>query len=154
MIGSNKSRRDGGLDQAAGPQAADAGVPTGPAATVAGDSASPRDSLYRDVVEDQNEFICRYRPDGTLTFVSAAYCRQFGRDAQDLIGRSILPLLPEPDRARMASRITSLTREQPVSVTKRREIRATRPSVGIAGPIAAFSMRPENSSRCSPSVRT
>ncbi len=41
-----------------------------------------------------------------------------------LLGRSILPLLPEPDRVRMENRITSLTREEPVVTTKRREIQS------------------------------
>jgi PAS domain S-box-containing protein len=122
LIGQSKPSRDGGLQQAPGAAAANAGAPTGVGVTVIGDGASPRDQLYRDVVEDQSEFICRYRPDGTLTFVNAAYCRQFGRDAHELIGRSILPLLPEPDRVRMENRITSLTRDEPVITTKRREI--------------------------------
>jgi PAS domain S-box-containing protein len=30
---------------------------------------------YRAVVEDQTELICRFLPDGTLTFVNEAYCR-------------------------------------------------------------------------------
>ena len=33
------------------------------------------EARYRDLVESQTEMICRYRPDGTLTFVNAAYCR-------------------------------------------------------------------------------
>ena len=32
---------------------------------------------YRDVVETQTEFICRYKPDGTHLFVNEAYCRFF-----------------------------------------------------------------------------
>jgi PAS domain S-box-containing protein len=108
LIGHSKSSRDGQPSQAA---AGDAPEPS-----------APRDQLYREVVEDQSEFICRYRPDCTLTFVNAAYCRQFGRDASELIGRSLLPLIPEADRARMESRITALTREAPVVISKRREL--------------------------------
>ena len=33
---------------------------------------------YRNVVEDQSEFICRFKPDGTHHFVNDAYCRHFG----------------------------------------------------------------------------
>jgi len=32
---------------------------------------------YRNVVEDQTEFICRFTPDGIITFVNDAYCRYF-----------------------------------------------------------------------------
>ena len=36
------------------------------------------EARYRAIVEDQTELICRYQPDGTLTFVNEAYCRYFG----------------------------------------------------------------------------
>ena len=32
------------------------------------------ETQYRAIVEDQTELICRFRPDGTLTFVNSAYC--------------------------------------------------------------------------------
>ncbi len=32
---------------------------------------------YRNVVEDQTEFICRFLPGGTHVFVNDAYCRYF-----------------------------------------------------------------------------
>ena len=37
---------------------------------------------YRNVVEDQTEFICRFTPDGMLTFVNEAYCRYFGEEPE------------------------------------------------------------------------
>src|SRR3954465_7661275 len=39
---------------------------------------------YRTVVEDQTELICRFRPDGALTFVNGAFCRAVGRSRQEL----------------------------------------------------------------------
>ena len=41
---------------------------------------------YRNIVEDQVDLICRYRPDGRLTFVNGAYVRAFGRKRPDLLG--------------------------------------------------------------------
>lgn len=41
---------------------------------------------YRNMVEDQVDLICRYRPDGRLTFVNGAYARAFGRKRQELAG--------------------------------------------------------------------
>ncbi len=49
---------------------------------------------YRDLVETQTELICRYRPDGTLTFVNEAYCRYFGAKREELLGRKFFDLLP------------------------------------------------------------
>ena len=34
---------------------------------------------YRAVVQDQTELICRFTPDGTLTFVNDSYCRYLAR---------------------------------------------------------------------------
>ncbi len=42
---------------------------------------------YRAIVEDQTELICRYLPDTTLTFVNEAYCRYFGYQRHELLGR-------------------------------------------------------------------
>ena len=34
---------------------------------------------HRIVVEDLTEIICRFLPDGTLTYVNEVYCRFFAR---------------------------------------------------------------------------
>jgi PAS domain S-box-containing protein len=49
---------------------------------------------YRDLVETQDELICRYLPDSTLTFVNSAYCRYFGKTREELLGTKFLDLLP------------------------------------------------------------
>ncbi len=49
---------------------------------------------YRDLVETQTELICRYRPDGTLTFVNEAYCYYFGATREELLGQKFFDLLP------------------------------------------------------------
>ena len=42
---------------------------------------------YRDMVEDQIDLICRYRPDGKLTFVNGAYARAYGRKPAEMVGQ-------------------------------------------------------------------
>ncbi len=54
-----------------------------------------QEAQYRAVVDQQIELVCRYLPDTTLTFVNEAYCRFFNKTADELIGRSLLPLLDE-----------------------------------------------------------
>lgn len=44
------------------------------------------EASYRGIVEDQVDLICRYRPDGRLTFVNGAYARAFGKKRADLTG--------------------------------------------------------------------
>ncbi|MCB0007252.1 MAG: response regulator [Anaerolineales bacterium] len=49
---------------------------------------------YRGVVNAQVELVCRYRPNGTLTFVNPAFCRFVGKSREELIGTSGFDLAP------------------------------------------------------------
>ena len=42
------------------------------------------EARYRAIIEDQTDFISRYLPDGTLTFVNQASCRYFAKKEKDL----------------------------------------------------------------------
>ena len=64
---------------------------------------------YRAVVENQTEFIVRWKPDGTRTFVNEAYCRYFELTYDQAVSTSFLPLLAEDDRAAAQLRILRLT---------------------------------------------
>ena len=44
------------------------------------------EARYRGVVEDQTELICRFLPNGSLTFVNPAYCRYFKKSQSELLG--------------------------------------------------------------------
>ncbi len=78
------------------------------------------EARYRHVVEDQTDFIVRWRPDGTRTFVNDSYCRFFGIAKDDVIGSSFFPLISDEDRAGVARRIAALSAENPVSVGEHR----------------------------------
>lgn len=47
------------------------------------------EASYRGVVEDQIDLICRYRADGKLTFVNAAYAKFYGKRRAQLLGQRI-----------------------------------------------------------------
>jgi PAS domain S-box-containing protein len=64
---------------------------------------------YRAIVEDQTELICRWLPDGTLTFVNGAYCRYFQKSPEELLGKSFMPLIPEEDQAKVEQAIAQLS---------------------------------------------
>lgn len=53
------------------------------------------ESRYRAIVEDQPNLICRYTPDYKLTFVNQAYCSYFKQESEQIIGTSILNILPD-----------------------------------------------------------
>jgi PAS domain S-box-containing protein len=56
------------------------------------------EELYRTLVQTQEELICRYLPNGILTFVNDAFCRNTGKTREQLIGRNFLALLAPGDR--------------------------------------------------------
>jgi PAS domain S-box-containing protein len=70
---------------------------------------------YRSVVEDQTELICRFLPDGTLTFVNGAYCRYFQRPAEELVGNSFWPLIAPQAHDQARAFLASITPDRPVA---------------------------------------
>jgi PAS domain S-box-containing protein len=67
------------------------------------------EARYRAVVESQTEMICRYLPGTpTFTFVNDAYCRTVRRTKEELLGRSILEIVPASDHARLETYFQSL----------------------------------------------
>jgi len=68
---------------------------------------------YRTLVEDLPALVCRFRRDGTLTFVNDAYCTYFGKPREKLIGRSFFQFIPPAERAHVRRRYESLTPERP-----------------------------------------
>ena len=78
---------------------------------------------YREVVETQSELICRFLPDTTLTFVNDAYCRFFGKSAQELIGSKFIDFIPEELRANSIKHIQSLLGHTESDVNEHQVIR-------------------------------
>ncbi len=52
------------------------------------------EARYRSVVDTQNEMICRYLPDSTLTFVNDAYCRFWNKSREELLGSKFVDFVP------------------------------------------------------------
>ena len=72
------------------------------------------EACYRAVVESQTEMICRFLPDGTITFVNDAYCHYFDKDRKELIGHKFMPFIPESDRDKVFKNIASLNPNTPI----------------------------------------
>ncbi len=77
---------------------------------------------YRAVVDSQTEMICRFLPDGTLTFVNEAYCSYFDKSRKELIGQNFMFLIPEDDREKVSKNILSLNQNNPVMTHEHRVI--------------------------------
>ena len=72
------------------------------------------EARYHAIVEDQTDLICRYHPDGRLSFVNSAYLRYFGKKHDELIGRQFIPHIPEPDLSMVLEQIKGITRNSPI----------------------------------------
>jgi PAS domain S-box-containing protein len=74
--------------------------------------------LYRTVVENQTEFIVRWKANGIRTFVNEAYCRYFGLTPEQALSSSFMPLIAEEDRQAIEEKIARLSSGAVVSETE------------------------------------
>jgi PAS domain S-box-containing protein len=72
-----------------------------------------REERYRLIVENQTEFIVKWLPDGTRTFVNDNYCRMFGIAEADCLGTSFYPLVAPEFREEIKRKVTDLTPSKP-----------------------------------------
>jgi PAS domain S-box-containing protein len=63
---------------------------------------------YRAVVENQTEFIVRWKPDGTRTFINEAYCRYWGISYEQALAINFLFHIAEEDRPGVEEKIARL----------------------------------------------
>lgn len=76
---------------------------------------------YRGVVEDQTEFICRFRPDGTLTFANAAFLKYYGAGSE-MIGTRFFAHIPLVEQVRIRAHLNSLNADHPFGTIEHRTI--------------------------------
>jgi PAS domain S-box-containing protein len=77
-------------------------------------AVSESEKRFRAVVEDQTDLICRFKPDGLLTFVNEVFCRFHGKRSGELIGMNFFQTLSKEDAAVPLSYINSLPADEPV----------------------------------------
>ncbi len=68
---------------------------------------------YRALVEDMPALVCRFLPDGTLTFVNNPYCRYFNKTRDELLGANFFQFIPAQEREEVRKQYRSLTQESP-----------------------------------------
>ncbi|HHP7229356.1 MAG TPA: diguanylate cyclase domain-containing protein [Xenococcaceae cyanobacterium] len=74
------------------------------------------EARYRGIVEDQTELICRFLPDGSLTFVNPAYCRYCQQDAANLLGKNFQASVTNNNLALVKAHLSNLTKQAPTGV--------------------------------------
>ena len=71
---------------------------------------------YRQVVQDQNEFILRFLPDGTIKFANDSYCKTFQTSYEDVVGSNFFESLSKESLKRIHEKITGLSVDNQVVV--------------------------------------
>jgi len=79
--------------------------------------------LYRAVVEDQTELICRYEPDGVMTFVNGAYAKFFGEDEDEIVGKTFFPKIAPDDLRLLQNWLNKAGPDYPVFDLEQRQTR-------------------------------
>ena len=68
----------------------------------------------RAVVADQEDLICRFDPDGTITFANPAYCAFHGKTEAELLGKNFFKDLVKSEVRKVEDKFKSLPENQPV----------------------------------------
>ncbi|MGD8471973.1 MAG: PAS domain S-box protein, partial [Desulfobacteraceae bacterium] len=78
------------------------------------DALQESEKNYRALVENMQALICRFLPNGTLSFVNSAYCQYFKKTREELVGKNFFQFIPEKEQETVRIHFKSLTQENPV----------------------------------------
>jgi diguanylate cyclase (GGDEF)-like protein/PAS domain S-box-containing protein len=69
---------------------------------------------FERILEDQTDFICRFRSDETVLYVNDAFCRYFDKTREELLGERWHPLVAPGYSATVIEQLRRLAPENPV----------------------------------------
>jgi len=69
---------------------------------------------YQTIVQDQTELICRFTPDGTMTFVNDALCKYYLKKREDIIGVNYLRYISDHIIKDIEHELTLFSKEKPI----------------------------------------
>lgn len=71
---------------------------------------------YKSVVQDQTEYIVRWKPDGEILFANQSYLDFLCLRESEVIGKNYFTFIPEEEKERFFNKISSLTVVSPVKI--------------------------------------
>jgi len=78
------------------------------------DALQENEKRYLSIIEDQTEMICRYLPNGKITFVNDAYIRYFEKKRRDIINNNFIPNIPENDLRMINENLKKISQTSPI----------------------------------------
>jgi len=82
---------------------------------LAKEALAQSEETFRTLAEDSPALICRFLPNGCISYVNQAYCAAFGKTASELLGRSFLDLVPAEEREGILAHLRAFTPQAPVT---------------------------------------
>lgn len=77
-----------------------------------------RGERYRSIVESQTELVCRYQPDGTITFANPAYCHYMRGTPDKILGSNLYRKLSDDESRRLKALFAGFTPRHPLARTE------------------------------------
>jgi PAS domain S-box-containing protein len=71
------------------------------------------DTKYRSIIDNHPDLLCRFRPDGTVTFVNDAYWHFMGIQKDNCIGSNFLSVIPQKERKTVEMQLHALSQVKP-----------------------------------------
>lgn len=82
------------------------------------------EARYHAAIESHKDLICRFLPDGILTFVNPAYCGYFGHIYNNRLATSFVSVIPEDVQADLIARTKDGSADRPSNTCEHRVTRA------------------------------
>ena len=80
------------------------------------------EEFYRVLLQDMPDMICRWRLDGTFTFVNDQLCEYFACTPEEMLGRSFQSMVPPTEAERLECILKNLGRDTPVGTLEYEDI--------------------------------
>lgn len=69
--------------------------------TIANQKRRESEELFRLIVENQTEMVCKTTPSGVFLYASPRYCDTFGFEQDEILGKTFVPLVHPDDQAKL-----------------------------------------------------
>jgi len=79
----------------------------------AGSPPQEYDTKYRSIIENHPDLLCRFEPDGKITFVNDAYWHFMGIPKDTCIGSNFLSAIPQNELKTVKMQLHALSQEKP-----------------------------------------
>ena len=90
----------------------------------AGFSLMENERRLRTVLAEQPDLICRFLPDGKITFVNPAFCEFYGQAEAQLLGADFFQKFPASEAAALREKLAALPDDRPAWTFDRRAVAA------------------------------